>query len=99
MLLELRHNTALLQLVDLDDGVQELEVVPRVAGEKLEKRDVLGEARAAKTDPRPEVRLADPAVEAHAARDLLDVRAHELADVGDLVDEADPRAEKRVRGE
>ena len=38
-------------------------------------------------------------VEADAARDVDDVRADELADVRDLVDEADARREERVRRE
>ena len=42
---------------------------------------------------------ADAAVEAHAARDFLDVGAGLLAHVGDLVDEADLGGEERVRGE
>src|SRR5581483_1213291 len=40
VLLELRDDAPLLQLVHLDDGVQQLEVVARVAGEQLQERDV-----------------------------------------------------------
>jgi len=38
-------------------------------------------------------------VEADTPCNLLDVGAHELADVRDLVDEADPRHQERVGGE
>ena len=44
VLLELVHDAPLLQLVDLDHRVEQLEVVARVAGELLERGDVLGEA-------------------------------------------------------
>src|SRR3954471_5735574 len=44
MLLELGDDAPLLELVDLDDGGQELEVVAGVAGELLEGRDILREA-------------------------------------------------------
>ena len=49
--------------------------------------------------PRVEERRADPLVEAHPAGDLGDVGADLLADVGDLVDEADLRRQEGVRGE
>ena len=41
---ELADDAPLLELVDLDDGVEELEVVAGVAGELLEGGDVLGKA-------------------------------------------------------
>ncbi len=50
---ELADNAALLQLVDLDDRVEQLEVIAGVAGELLERVDVLGEARAAEADAPP----------------------------------------------
>jgi hypothetical protein len=50
VLLELAHHAPLLQLVDLDDRVEQLEVVARVARELLERVDVLREARAAEAD-------------------------------------------------
>ena len=43
MLLELADGSPLLQLIDLDDGGQELEVVAGVAGELLEGLDVFWE--------------------------------------------------------
>ena len=89
----------LLQLVDLDHRVEQLEVVARVARQLLERRDVLGEARAAEADPRLQELRPDAVVEPHAARDLDDVGARLLADVGDLVDEGDLRGEERVGGE
>ena len=42
---------------------------------------------------------AEAVVEADSSRDVDDVGADELADVRDLVDEADARREERVRGE
>ena len=50
---ELGDHAPLLQLVDLDHRVEQLEVVAGVAGELLERRDVLGEAGAAEADARP----------------------------------------------
>ena len=41
---QLRDHPPLLQLVDLDHGVQELEVIAAVAGQHLEGRDILGKA-------------------------------------------------------
>src|SRR5690349_11540148 len=44
MLLELRHDAPLLQLVHLPHRVQQHELVARVAGELLERRYILWEA-------------------------------------------------------
>jgi hypothetical protein len=99
VLLQLAHQPPLLQLVHLDDRVQQLEVVAGVPGEQLEEGDVLREARAAEADAGPQVTRPDALIEPHAPRDLLDVRAHELADVCNLVDEADARAQEGVRGQ
>jgi len=73
-------------------------VVPGVAGELLEGRDVLGEARAPESDPGAQEVLADPLIEAHSAGDLKHVGAGLLADIGDLVDERDLRGQERVGG-
>ena len=89
----------LLQLVDLDHRGEELEVVARVARELLQRRDVLGEARAAEADAGTEEVRAEPVVEPDALRDVLDVGADALADVRDLVDEADARGQEGVGGE
>ena len=67
--LELPDDAPLLELVDLDDGVQELEVVARVRRELLERERVLGEARAAVADAGAEERRADAAVEADCLGD------------------------------
>ena len=99
VLLELGHHAPLLQLVDLDHRVEQLEVVARVAGELLERGDVLREAGAAEADPGLQELRADPVVEAHALGDLDHVGAGLLADVGDLVDERDLRGQERVGGE
>ena len=97
--LQLGDDAPLLQLVDLDHGAEQLEVVAAVAGQLLEGGDVLGEAGAAEADARPQEARADAGVEAHAARDHVDVRADLLADVRDLVDERDLRREERVRAD
>ena len=99
VLLELADRAPLLQLVHLDHRRQQLEVVAGVAGELLERRDVLREAGAAVADARAQELRPDPLVEAHAARDLLDVGAQLLGHVRDLVDERDLRGEEGVRGE
>ena len=99
MAFELADDAPLLELVDLDDRVQELEAVPRVRGELLQRERVLREARAAEADARAEERRADPVIEPDALGDREDVGAGRLADVRDLVDERDPRDERGVRGE
>ena len=98
-LLELPDHAPLLKLVDLDHRVQELEVVAGVRSELLEGQRVLREAAAAVADTGAKEAGADPPVEADAFRDTHDVRAGRLADVGDLVDEADPRHQRGVCGE
>ena len=97
--LQLADHAPLLQVVDLDHRVQQLEVIAGVAGQLLERVDVLGEAAAAEADPGLQELRADAVVEAHPARDLDDVGAGLLADVGDLVDERDLRRQEGVRGE
>ena len=95
-LLELADHAPLLQRVDLDDGVEQLEVVARVAGQLLERLDVLGEARPAVADAGLQEVRPDAVVEAHALGDGAHVGAHLLAHVGDLVDERDLGGEERV---
>ena len=99
MVLELADHPALLELVDLDHAGQQLEGVAGVAGQLLQRGDVLREAAAAVADAGTEEALADALVEAHAAGDLLDVGADALADVRDLVDEGDLGGEERIRCE
>src|SRR6266540_5832286 len=96
VLLQLVDDPPLLELVDLDHGADELEVVAAVSGEQLQEGHVFWEARAAVAKPRTEVARSDAQIEAHAVRDLVDVRAQRLADVRDLVDEADPSLEAFV---
>src|SRR5206468_4875826 len=88
---ELPDHAALLELVHLDDGREQLEVVARVAGELLERGHILGEAGAGVADSRAQEERADAPVKPHALRDDRDVRTSLLADVGDLVDERDLR--------
>ena len=74
-------------------------MVAGVPGELLERRDVLREAAAAEAEPG--LRKCGPRrwSSPTPVGDVDDVGADELADVGDLVDEADPRREKGVRCE
>ena len=99
MAVQLADHPPLLQLVHLDHGVQELEVVAGVGRQLLQRERVLRKAGAAEADPRAQEARADPAVEADALRDLHDVGAGRLADVRDLVDERDPRHQRGVRRE
>src|SRR4051812_9738486 len=59
---------------------------------------VLGDTRAAIARTGMQELAANPVVEPDAARDLLDVGADLLAEIGDLVDEGDLGRKKRVRG-
>ena len=61
-------------------------------------QSVLREAASAVAGAGVEEFGADPVVEADAARDLLDVRADGLAQIGDFVDEADLGREEGVGG-
>ena len=97
-LLQLADDAALLQVIDLDDGVQELEVVAGVAGELLERLHVLGKAGAAVADAGLQEVRPDAVVEPHAVGHGAHVGAHVLADVGDLVDERDLGGQERVGG-
>src|SRR5438128_2463148 len=72
---------------------------PRAVLVANENRLVTNEAASTETDSGTQIGRPDPLVEPHPLRDVLYVGAHELADVRDLVDEADPRPEERVRSE
>ena len=66
VLAELADDPPLLQLVDLDHRVQQLEVISRVAGELLERRNILRETTPTEANPCFEERGADALVESHA---------------------------------
>ena len=72
-----------------------------VEGGRLQRdRDrLLGQARAADPGARPEERRPDPAVQADALDDRLDVRAGRVGDAGQLVGERDLHPEEDVRSE
>ena len=74
-------------------------MVAGVAGQHLQRADVLGKQRPAVADAGAQEGGADALVEAHPAGDLGDVGADLLADVGDLVDEGDLGREEGVGGE
>src|SRR4249919_604628 len=97
--LELPDDAPLLELVHLDDGVQELEVVARVGRQLLERERILREAGATEADAGTQERRADAPVEADALGDRRDVGAGRLADVRDLVDERDAGDERGIRRE
>src|SRR5207237_2480483 len=75
------------------------EVVPGVRGELLERQGVLGQTRTTPAETGSEEVRAQAVVEANALRDLHHIRPGRLAHVRDLVDEADPRHQERVRGQ
>ena len=99
MLLELLDHASALELVDLDHGRQQLEVVAGVARELLERRDVFWETGTAEAQPCLQEVWAQPVIQPDAGGHVHDVGADQLADARDLVDEADARGEERVRRE
>lgn len=96
---ELLQDASPLEVVHLDDGGGELKVVAGVARQLLERRRVLREAAPAVTHAGSEEVRPEAVVEADDPGDVDDVGVHELADIGDFVDEADPRYEESVRRE
>src|SRR5262249_56405511 len=99
VLLELVDHSALLQLVDLDHGRQQLEVVARIRSELLQGVRVFGEAAPPIADACTQKMRPQPVVETYAFGDLLDIGAGDLTDVRNLVDETDARRQERVCGE
>src|SRR5207248_904510 len=99
MLLQLLDDALLLELVHLPHRLQEHERVTGVARELLERAHVFWKTRAAEANTGAQEVRAEPMVETDTTCDVRDVGADELADVRDLVDEADARREKRVRCE
>ena len=71
---------------------------PGLVGGLQQRQRVLGEAAAAIARPGVQELGPDAVVEADAARDVLDVGVDRLAQVGDLVDEADLDREEGVGG-
>ncbi len=87
-----------LEIVDLHDRVQKLRMRPvrlRHIGQRL---DVFRETAPTVADACLQEMLADASIHTHAARDLQHIRAQPLAHDRDLVDEADARGQKGVRG-
>src|SRR5204862_386637 len=76
-----------------------LEVVTRVRGELLQRERVLWKTGTTPTQAGAKEVRAEAMVEPDAFGDLDDVGVGRLADVGDLVDERDPRHQERVRRE
>jgi len=97
-LVHLEHRRLALEVIDLDHGFQELRVLAAHLSHVLERLDILGEAGAAVAHPGVQETGADALVEAHAARHFDHVRPQTLADVGDLVDEADLGRQEGVGG-
>ena len=93
----LLDDALVLRRVHLDDAVEQLEVVARVARGVQQRGDVLREARAAVARTRVQELEPDARVVAHADRDLADVGVDRLAQVRDRVDERDLGGEERVR--
>src|SRR5881392_3216317 len=98
-MLELVDNPSLLQLVHLDHGGEQLEVVARITRKLLKCLEILWEATTPVSDPGAQEGGADALVETHAARHFGDAGSDLLADVGYLVDEGDLGREEGIGGE
>src|SRR6266576_4709918 len=99
MLLQLLHDTPLLELVHLDHGREQVEVVARVRSELFERERIFWKTGAAVANPRAQEVWSEAMVEPDPLRNFDDVRTDRLAHVRNLGDERDPGHEKCIRGE
>src|SRR5207302_792116 len=95
---DLIEETPLLLAIDLFDFGEEAEVDAQLLGYRTEGGDVFWEAGATVANPWPQEFGADAAIEAHAARHLLDIGVGGLAEIGDGVDERDLHRKEGVGG-
>src|SRR5687767_7943290 len=96
--LELPDDLLALPLVHGHGRVEEGGFVLVLSGDRAQSGYVLGETRPAPADTRREEARAYALVEADAVGHLRDVRPDQLAEVGDLVDEADLGGQEGVGG-
>ena len=94
---QLLHDEIALPAVHVSGGTQELRVIAVVGRDRDELAHVLAEARTAPSDAGFEERRSDPTIEAEGMGNNGHVGAGELADVRDLVHEADLERQERVR--
>ena len=92
-----RHR-ALALIVDGDDGLDDAQRAFVILRRLDQRERVLGKAGAAEAGAGMQEFRADAVVEPDAARDVLDVGADLLAEIGDLVDEGDLGGEEGVGG-
>src|SRR5262249_4740280 len=77
---------------------QNIEINAHGARQMYKSLDILGKAKAAKTQAGAEKLRADPRVQAHRAGDFLHISANLFAEIGDHVGVANFQGEKRIRG-
>ncbi len=87
-----------LQLVDLFHFLEQAEVDAQLLRDIAEGRDIFGKAGASVADAGAQEAPADPLVQPHSARHLLDIRVHCLAEIGDHIDERNLHGQKCIRG-
>src|SRR4051794_38179375 len=98
IVLELGDYLPSLAFVHRNCCVEQGGLVVVLACHRAQGRHVLGEARATPADTGAEETTTNALVEADAVGDACDVRADQLAYLGDLVDKADLGREKGVGG-
>ncbi len=74
-------------LLIFSTSISRLKSMPSRFGHGPERRYILGETRSAMSDSRSQEAWPDPAIQAHAARHLLDVRVGSLAEIRNGIDE------------
>src|SRR3989442_14660396 len=86
-----------LAVVLFDRRAENDEVIAFPGGERRERSRVLREARAAPAQPGPQMARSDARVKRHRVEDRFGIRADDVREIGDLVDEAELRGEEAVR--
>ena len=77
-------------------SLQQLEVDSVLLRDPVEGRHILGEARTAVAKPRAQKLRPNPAIHAHARRNVLDVRVHSLGQVRHGIDERDLQRQEGI---
>src|SRR5262249_42320685 len=96
LLLKLFHHFLALPLVDFDGGFEQTHRRTIFARNVNQRAQILAEATAAPSDSRIEKLASDSAVQPNAGCNLINVRTHLLAKVGNLIDEANFHREKSI---
>src|SRR5215467_11730160 len=90
------QETIALILIDSHNFAQQVEVVPTLRCDRMERFDVLGKARASISNTRIQESRADPAIGTDSRAYLINVCSHRLRNVGYRVDEGDLHRQKCV---